>query len=196
MKVLVIGSGGREHALVWALQQTAPSHLDVYCAPGNAGIAQLADCVPISVEDQEALVAFVKERSVDLTIVGPEAPLAVGIVDKFQSAGLAIAGPSRSAARLEASKVFAKDFMARHGIPTAAHRVVHSAAEVAEVLASGLFGSSDAPVVLKADGLAAGKGVVVARSHEEARAAAAQMTAGDLIDPVAAQRIVFEEARM
>jgi phosphoribosylamine--glycine ligase len=194
MKVLVIGSGGREHALVWALQQTATSRLDLYCAPGNAGIAELAKCVPIAVEDQDTLIAFVKAESIDLTIVGPEAPLAAGIVDKFQGVGLAIAGPSIAAARLEASKAFAKDFMARHRIPTAAYRIVHSADEVAEVLASGTFGSSEMPVVLKADGLAAGKGVVVASSHAEARAAAAQMIAGDLIDPAAAQQIVIEEA--
>ena len=193
MKALVIGSGGREHALVWALQQTATRRLDLYCAPGNAGIADLAECVPISVEDQEALLAFVKAESIDLTIVGPEAPLAARIVDKFQSAGLAIAGPSSAAAQLEASKAFAKDFMARYGIPTAAYKVVHSAAEVAEVLASGAFGSSEMPVVLKADGLAAGKGVVVASTHAEARGAAAQMIAGDLIDASAAQRIVIEE---
>jgi len=194
MKVLVIGSGGREHAMVWSLQQTATSRLDLYCAPGNAGIAELARCVPISVDDHDALAAFVQEKSIDLTIVGPEAPLAAGIVDQFQNLGLAIAGPERVAARLEGSKAFAKDFMARHRIPTAAYRVVGSPAEVAEVLASGEFGTEDSPVVLKADGLAAGKGVVVASTHAEARTAAAQLVAGDLIDPSAAQQIVIEEA--
>lgn len=194
MKVLVIGSGGREHALVWTLRQTATRTLDLYCAPGNAGIAELAQCVPISADDHDGLIAFVQNNSVDLTIVGPEAPLAAGIVDRFQHLGLAIAGPSGAAARLEGSKAFAKDFMARHGIPTAGYEVVSSAAQVDEVLASGRFGSDDSAVVLKADGLAAGKGVVVAGSHAEARAAAAQLVAGDIIDPAAAKKIVVEEA--
>lgn len=194
MKVLVIGSGGREHALVWSLQQTTTGRLDLYCAPGNAGIAGLARCVPIPADDHDALAAFVQDESIALTIVGPEAPLAAGIVDKFQSLGLEIAGPSEAASRLEASKAFAKDFMARHRIPTAAFKVVSSPAEVAEVLASGAFGSEDSPVVLKADGLAAGKGVVVASTHAEARSVAAQLVAGELIDKSAAQQIVIEEA--
>lgn len=194
MKVLVIGSGGREHALVWSLQQTTTSRLDLYCAPGNAGISELARCVPLPVDDRDALAAFVQDESIDLTIVGPEAPLAAGIVDKFQNLGLEIAGPSEAASRLEASKAFAKHFMARHRIPTAAFKVVSSPAEVEEVLASGKFGSEDSPVVLKADGLAAGKGVVVASTHAEARTAAAQLVAGGLIDPLAAQKIVIEEA--
>lgn len=193
MKVLVIGSGGREHALVWSLRQTATGRLDLYCAPGNAGIANLARCVPIAVDDQEALAAYVQDEAIDLTIVGPEAPLASGIVDKFRNLRLEIAGPNGAAARLEGSKAFAKDFMARHRIPTAVYKVVRSPAEVAEVLASGEFGSEDSPVVLKADGLAAGKGVVVASTHAEARTAAAQLVAGDLIDPSAAQQIVIEE---
>jgi phosphoribosylamine---glycine ligase len=193
MKVLVIGAGGREHALVWSLRQTATSSLDLYCAPGNAGIAELARCVPIPIHDHDALAAFVQDESIDLTIVGPEAPLAAGIVDRFQNLGLEIAGPNEAAARLEASKAFAKDFMARQRIPTAAYRVVGSLAEVAEVLASGEFGPENLPVVLKADGLAAGKGVVVAGTHAEAQTAAAQLVAGDLIDPSAAQQIVIEE---
>ena len=194
MKILVIGSGGREHAIVWALQNTAAANLDIYCAPGNAGIADLARCVSISSDDHDALADFVKTQAIDLTIVGPEAPLAAGIVDKFRRLGLEIAGPTASAARLEASKAFAKNFMARHAIPTAAYQVVTSASEVDEVLASGAFGASDSAVVLKADGLAAGKGVVVANSHAEARAATAQLVAGDLIDAAAAERIVVEEA--
>ncbi len=193
MKVFVIGSGGREHALVWSLRQTATKRLDLYCAPGNAGIAELARCVPIAVDDHDALAAFVQDEAIDLTIVGPEAPLAAGIVDKFRNLGLEIAGPNGAAARLEGSKAFAKDFMARHRIPTAAYRVVGSPTEVAEVLASGEFGSEESPVVLKADGLAAGKGVVVAATHAEARTAAAQLVAGELIDPFAAQQIVIEE---
>lgn len=193
MKVLVIGSGGREHALVWSLQQTATTSVDLYCAPGNAGIAELARCVPIPVNDHDSLAAFVQNESLDLTIVGPEAPLAAGIVDKFQNLGLEIAGPNAAAARLEGSKAFAKDFMARHRIPTAAYQVVGSPAAVAEILASGEFGPDDSPVVLKADGLAAGKGVVVASTHAEARTAAAQLVAGELIDASAAQQIVIEE---
>ena len=194
MKILVIGSGGREHAIVWALQNTAAANLDVYCAPGNAGIAAIARCVSISIDDHDALADFVQTQAIGLTIVGPEAPLAAGIVDKFRRLGLKIAGPTASAAKLEASKAFAKDFMARHAIPTAAYQVVTSAAEVDEVLASGAFGASDSAVVLKADGLAAGKGVVVANSHAEARAATAKLVAGDLIDAAAAERIVVEEA--
>ena len=145
-------------------------------------------------DDHDGLVAFVQNNSIDLTVVGPEAPLATGIVDRFQHLGLEIAGPSGAAARLEGSKAFAKDFMARHGIPTAGYEVASSAAQVDAVLGSGRFGSDDSPVVLKADGLAAGKGVIVAGSHAEARAAAAQLVAGDIIDPAAAQKIVVEEA--
>jgi phosphoribosylamine--glycine ligase len=150
--------------------------------------------VEISVDDHEALVDFVQAQSIELTIVGPEAPLAAGIVDKFQKQGLQVVGPSAVAARLEASKVFAKDFMARHGVPTASYKVVRSAAELSEVLATGAFGPPDSTVVLKADGLAAGKGVVIAKSQAEAQTAAAQMVAGELIDAAAAQQIVVEEA--
>ena len=193
MRVLVIGSGGREHALVWALQHTS-SGLEIFCAPGNAGIAQTARCVPIQVDDHAALAAFAKAESIDMIIVGPEAPLAAGIVDRFQQDGLPIAGPTEAAARLEASKVFAKHFMARHRIPTAAYQVVDSAADVTDVLASGRFGTSDSPVVLKADGLAAGKGVIIAKSHAEARMAAVELASGHVIDRAAAQQIVIEEA--
>ena len=194
MKVLVVGSGGREHAIIWALRQTATEPLELYCAPGNAGIADLAKCSPISVDDHEGLIDLVKTESIDLTIVGPEAPLAAGIVDKFQSLGLAIAGPSKTAARLEGSKAFAKDFMARHQIPTARYKAVHSAAEVREALKTGEFGSPNTTVVIKADGLAAGKGVVIAKSHAEAERAAEQLAAGEGIDPDAAKQIVIEEA--
>lgn len=194
MKVLIVGSGGREHAIIWALAHTGAAPLELYCAPGNAGIAELARCAPIPLDDHASLIEFVRTESIDLTIVGPEAPLAAGIVDEFQSLGLPIAGPSEAASRLEASKSFAKDFMARHEIPTARYKVVSSAAEVGEVLGSGEFGPADARVVVKADGLAAGKGVVIANSHAEAQLAATQLVAGDLIDPQAAKRIVIEEA--
>ena len=194
MKVLVLGSGGREHAILWALRQTTAQPLELYCAPGNAGIAGLAKCSPISVDDHDWLIDLVKSESIELTIVGPEAPLAAGIVDKFQRLGLAIAGPSEAASRLEASKSFAKDFMARHQIPTAKYKVVHSAVEVREALKGGEFGTPNSTVVIKADGLAAGKGVVIARSHAEAERAAEQLVAGEGIDPEAAKQIVIEEA--
>ena len=194
MKVLVLGSGGREHAIIWALRQTTGQPLELHCAPGNAGIADLAKCSPISVDDHDGLIDLVKSESIDLTIVGPEAPLAAGIVDRFQELGLAIAGPGAAASRLEASKAFAKDFMARHQIPTAKYKVVRSASEVAEALKSGEFGTPNTTVVIKADGLAAGKGVVIAKSHAEAERAAEQLIAGDGIDPDAAKQIVIEEA--
>ena len=195
MKVLVLGSGGREHAIAWSLNnQAANGPLEIYCAPGNGGIADLARCIPISIDDHAGLIELVRGESIDLTIVGPEAPLAAGIVDKFQSLGIPIAGPNKAAARLEASKAFAKDFMARHKIPTARYRVVQSAAEVETALKTGAFGPPDSIVVVKADGLAAGKGVVIADSHVEAQQAAAQMIAGVGIDPEAAKLIVIEEA--
>lgn len=193
MKVLVIGSGGREHALLWALKHTAKVPLELYCAPGNAGIAELAKCVPIGVDDHAGLADLVRAEGIDLTVVGPEGPLAAGIVDKFQTLGIAIAGPNEAASRLEASKSFAKDFMARYRIPTAKYKVAHSAAEVREVLESGEFGSPDTPVVVKADGLAAGKGVVVANSRVEAVHAGAELAAGGLVDREAAKQIVIEE---
>lgn len=194
MKTLVVGSGGREHAIVWALKKKADKDLDIYCAPGNAGIAQIAHCVPIAVNDQAGLLQFARSEQIDLTFVGPEAPLADGIVDAFRDSGLRIAGPTKEAAKLEASKVMAKDFMSRHSIPTAAYRVVSNASEAIDVLRSGEFGDTDSPVVIKADGLAAGKGVVVARSKGEAEQAVVDLTSGVLVEASAAQRIVIEEA--
>ena len=171
MKILVIGSGGREHALVWALRRTSTRELRIFCAPGNAGIAELAECVPIAATDVETLANFVQREWIDLTMVGPEGPLAAGVVDEFTQRGLRIVGPGREAARLEASKIFAKDFMRRHGIPTARYRVASTRDEAITILASGEFGDGKTPVVLKADGLAAGKGVVVALSRSEAELA-------------------------
>jgi phosphoribosylamine--glycine ligase len=162
VKVLIVGSGGREHALAWALGRSAAAP-DLYAAPGNPGIAELATPVPIGPTDVDALLAFARDERIDLAVVGPEAPLAAGIVDRFEAAGLRIFGPSRAAARLEASKGFAKEFLARHRIPTARFRVCASREEAAAAL-----GSFPLPVVLKADGLAAGKGVVIAPSREEA----------------------------
>jgi phosphoribosylamine---glycine ligase len=194
MKVLILGSGGREHAITWALQKTSDRPLDLYCTPGNAGIAQLAKCVPIPVSDHARLIQFAESESIDLTIVGPEAPLAEGIVDAFEGKSLSIVGPTRGAARLEASKAFAKDFMARNKIPTAQYSVVTSVLEANEVLRSGRFGAADWRVVVKADGLAAGKGVVVARSHREAEEAIQELMSGELVGKEAAARIVIEEA--
>jgi phosphoribosylamine--glycine ligase len=162
MKVLVVGNGGREHALVWKIAQS-PKVTKIYAAPGNAGIAQLAECVPIKAEDCAGLRSFAKEKSVDLTIVGPEGPLSKGIVDDFAQAGLRAFGPSGKAAEIEASKRFAKDLMKKYNIPTAEYGVfADRAAAEAYVRQKG------APLVVKADGLAAGKGVVVAETVEEA----------------------------
>lgn len=194
MKILLIGSGGREHALLCSLGKNTDRALKLYCAPGNAGIAQLAECVPVSATDVSLLVQFAAEAEIDLTIVGSEAPLAAGIADLFEERGLSIAGARTEAARLESSKAFAKDFMARHGIPTARYRVCESAEEARTILASGEFGGADSPVVVKADGLAAGKGVVVARSRAEALSAVEEMMLKGTVGAEAARRIVVEEA--
>ena len=193
MRILVIGSGGREHALIWALRRTASQPLEIFCAPGNAGIAELAECVPISVNDIPALISLSEERRIDLNVVGPEAPLAAGIVDEFEKRGRRIVGPGREAARLESSKAFAKDFMRRHAIPTAHYRIASSADEAFAILQSGEFGGQAAPVVVKADGLAAGKGVIVAESRTEAIQAIEDLTSG-AVSIEASRRIIIEEA--
>ena len=161
MKVLVVGGGGREHALCWKLRQS-PLLTDLYCAPGNPGIGEIADLVPISPEEVRRLADFATEMKIDLAVVGPELPLTLGLVDELASRGVPAFGPSMRAAELEGSKAFAKEFMQRHGIPTAPFVVAHDAAEARS--ASGRFGW---PVVLKADGLAAGKGVVIAADEAE-----------------------------
>ena len=166
MKVLVVGSGGREHALCWKLRQS-PQVTDIYCAPGNPGIAQIADIVPISADEVLKLADFASELKVDLTVVGPELPLVLGIVDEFAQRGLGIFGPRRIAAELEGSKVFAKEFMKRHEIPTAAFVIAHDADEARRAVAERF----SLPVVLKADGLAAGKGVLIPTNEEELEAA-------------------------
>jgi phosphoribosylamine---glycine ligase len=195
MKVLVIGSGGREHALCWSLRRGAGrGALDIVCAPGNAGIGQVARLVPSSATDVPALADFAERERVELTIVGGEAPLAAGLVDEFERRGLSVAGPPREAARLESSKAFAKDFMLRHHVPTARHRVAASVAEARDILKSGEFGGEDTPVVVKADGLAAGKGVVVARSRAEGQAAVSEMMEGGRVGGDAASRVLVEEA--
>ncbi len=165
MIVLIVGGGGREHALAWAVTKS-PSLERLYVAPGNGGTAALAENVPIAADDVDALCAFAEKNRVDLTVVGPEAPLVAGIVDRFEEAGMQCFGPRRGAARLEGSKVFAKEFMKKYGIPTADFAVCDEPqAAKQQVRALG------PPVVIKADGLAAGKGVVVARTTEEADAA-------------------------
>jgi phosphoribosylamine--glycine ligase len=169
MRVLVAGAGGREHALAWKLSRE-PGVTALFCAPGNIGIAPVAELVALknASGDPEELLAFAERAAIDLTVIGPELPLDRGVVDRFRAAGRRVFGPPRAAAQLECSKVFAKGFMARHGIPTARYRVCESAADARASMASGEFGF---PVVLKADGLAAGKGVVVAADRAEADAA-------------------------
>lgn len=167
MRVLIVGGGGREHALAWKLAQS-PQVTELFAAPGNAGIAALASCVPIDASSTVELADFAASVHVDLTVVGPELPLSLGIVDEFGKRGLRIFGPTQAAAELEASKVFAKRFMTDHGIPTAAYWVVASRAEAQEVLDRGEAGW---PVVLKADGLCAGKGVIIAKDAGEAERA-------------------------
>jgi phosphoribosylamine--glycine ligase len=190
---MIIGSGGREHAIAWALRNTAPGDIKVFCAPGNAGIAQIAEVVTIPVDQHEQLAAFAESNQIDLTFVGPEAPLAAGVVDLFTAKGLPIVGPTEAAARLEASKIFAKEFMARHGVPTAAFRTATSPAEAVAHLDTGEFGSAESPVVIKADGLAAGKGVVVAATHAEAKTAIEDLMVHHSAGREAAQRVVIEQ---
>ena len=186
MKVLVLGSGGREHALVWKLRQS-PRIDKLYCAPGNGGIAADAECVAADLKDVPSLVQLANRLRPDLTVVGPELPLALGIVDEFQSRGWPIFGPTRAAARLESSKSFAKEFMQRYRIPTAKYSVCASPQELPEALK--LF---HAPIVVKADGLAAGKGVAIAQSRDEAQRIAEEMLAGRMLGE-AGQRVVLEE---
>ena len=164
MKILLVGSGGREHTLAWKLSQSTRV-TELYAAPGNAGISGVAQTVSIASDDLDGLLEFARSREVDLTIVGPEAPLVAGIVDQFRESGLAVFGPSSGAARLEGSKSFAKKFMAQHQIPTAAFVVQDSADEAERTLKSGRFSF---PVVVKADGLAAGKGVFICETLEQA----------------------------
>jgi phosphoribosylamine--glycine ligase len=188
MRVLVVGGGGREHALARKLAEE-PEVSDVLCAPGNAGIAEVARLLPVNAGDVEGLAAAAIRERVDLTVVGPELPLDRGIADLFAARRMPLFGPSRAAAQLECSKVFAKDFMARHGIPTARYRVCASSAEARAAIASGELGL---PVVVKADGLAAGKGVVVAADEPEAISAiAAAMDERQFGE--AGARVVLEE---
>ncbi|MBH0177537.1 MAG: hypothetical protein HP491_06645 [Nitrospira sp.] len=165
MKILVVGGGGREHTIVWKLAQS-PRKPVLFCAPGNAGIESIATCVSIKADDIAALKDFVIREQIDFTVVGPEAPLALGIVDEFRRAKLKIFGPTKNAARLEASKIFSKDVMAQAKIPTARAK---SFDKVTEALA--YLEQHELPVVIKADGLAQGKGVIIATTREQAREA-------------------------
>jgi len=189
MKLLVIGSGGREHAMVWKLQ-SSPLVTHIYVAPGNGGTAQMTGVTNVSTEDPKDLLDFAQLQKIDLTIVGPEAPLAKGVVDIFKAAGLRIFGPSQAAAQLESSKDFAKQFMKRHGIPTASYQTFTDAQ-----LAHDYIDDQGAPIVIKADGLAAGKGVVVAMTLDEAHGAVQSML-GDAKLGQAGARVVIESCLM
>ena len=178
MKILIIGSGGREHVLAWKIKQS-PLVKEIYCAPGNGGISKIAECVDISADDIPALIRFASEKEIDLTVVGPEAPLVAGIVDAFEREKLKVFGPSKEAAQLEGSKVFAKEFMYEWNIPTAGFQKFCIIEEAKEYLRQVMF-----PVVVKADGLAAGKGVIICRDFIEAEKA---------VDEIMAERI-FQEA--
>jgi phosphoribosylamine--glycine ligase len=189
MKVLVIGSGGREHAICWALSRSSKAP-EIIAVPGNAGIAGLGRCIPGDPDDVAAMASLAEELDVDLTIVGPEAPLVAGIADEFRRRGLRVVGHGQAAAMLEGSKIFSKEFMSRHGIPTARFVVCDSADFARQTVRSGEFGF---PVVIKADGLAAGKGVVIASSQAEAdEAIDAMMTRRTL--GAAGTRVLIEEA--
>jgi phosphoribosylamine--glycine ligase len=186
MKVLVLGSGGREHALVWKLRQSSRVS-KLYCAPGNGGIVDEAECLPVDGKSVESMVALGEQLQPDLTVVGPELPLTLGVVDEFTRRGLRVFGPTKAAAQLESSKSFAKEFLQRHHIPTAAYAICDSIDEVREALTH-----FHTPVVVKADGLAAGKGVVIAADKEEAAGAAAEMLSGKMVGEAGA-RVVLEE---
>lgn len=186
MKILVIGGGGREHALVWKIAQS-PLVTKVYCAPGNPGTAQLAVNVPIKVEEIDKLLGFAKAEAIDLVVVGPELPLSLGIVDLFREYGVTIFGPTRAAARIEASKAFSKDLMKKYGIPTAAYGVFTDIPA-----AEAFIRQTGAPIVVKADGLAAGKGVIIAETEQEAVVAVRDMLSGNAFGD-AGSRVVIEE---
>jgi len=186
MKVLVIGGGGREHALVWALRKS-PQVTEVLCAPGNGGIAQLARCIPVDPRNLHEMVTIVAIEQPALTVVGPELPLSVGLVDELTKRGFRVFGPTQAAAMLETSKAFAKKFMQRHEIPTAAYALCVTLEEVHEELSRFAM-----PVVVKASGLAAGKGVVICETHLQAEEAAAQMFSGVLLG-TAETEVVLEE---
>ncbi|WP_206458480.1 phosphoribosylamine--glycine ligase [Anaerovorax sp. IOR16] len=186
MKILIVGNGGREHAIAWKLSQS-PRVTKLYCAPGNAGIAKQAECVDIKAEDINNICRFAKEKNIDMVVVGPEVPLSMGIVDALEKEGIQTFGPNKKCAQLEGSKAFTKAFLARHNIPTAGYREFTDKEELKKAV--GIFGY---PMVLKADGLAAGKGVVIAETETEALKAIEEMM-GDKIFGSAGEKIVVEE---
>jgi phosphoribosylamine---glycine ligase len=186
MKVLVLGSGGREHALVWKLRQS-PRITQLFCAPGNGGIVEESDCFAADLKDLDSITALAIRLRPDLTVVGPELPLSLGVVDEFMRRGWPIFGPTLAAAQLESSKSFAKEFLQRHHIPTAPFAICDSVEQVRSSL-----GHFHLPVVVKADGLAAGKGVVIAKSKEEAASVAAEMLSGKMVGEAGA-RVILEE---
>jgi phosphoribosylamine--glycine ligase len=186
MKVLVLGSGGREHALVWKLRQS-PRITKLYCAPGNGGIAEEAECLAADLKSLDSLTTLAARLQPDLTVVGPELPLTLGVVDEFTRRGWPIFGPTKAAAQLESSKSFAKEFLQRYHIPTAHYAICDSIEQVRSALSH-----FHVPVVVKADGLAAGKGVVIAKSKEEAGSVAAEMLSGKMLGE-AGSRVVLEE---
>jgi phosphoribosylamine---glycine ligase len=186
MKVLVLGGGGREHAVVWKLKQS-PRITQLYCAPGNGGIVDEAECLPADLKTLDSMVALATRLQPDLTVVGPELPLTMGVVDEFTRRGWRVFGPTQAAARLESSKSFAKEFLQRHHIPTAPFAICDSVDQVRAAL-----GHFHTPVVVKADGLAAGKGVVIAKNKEEAASVAAEMLSGKMLGE-AGSRVVLEE---
>ena len=186
MKILVIGSGGREHALTWKLRESQLME-EIYCAPGNAGIAQEAECLPVDASQPQAILEVASQVKADLTVVGPEAPLVAGVVDTFEAAGMAVIGPTKAAAQLEGSKIFAKQFMQRHGIPTARAEVADHFEDAVRALKN-----FSVPVVVKADGLAAGKGVVVAKTREEAEKSLDDFMRRKTLG-AAGERVILEE---
>jgi phosphoribosylamine--glycine ligase len=186
MKILIIGSGGREHALVWKLRQS-PRVSKIFCAPGNGGIADEAECIAVDIKDLDSMIALANKIQPDLTIVGPELPLMLGVVDEFTRRGWRTFGPTQAAAQLESSKSFAKEFLQRHNIPTAHYAICDSAAQVRDALPH-----FHTPIVVKADGLAAGKGVVIAQSKDEAATVANEMLSGRMLGEAGA-RVVLEE---
>jgi phosphoribosylamine--glycine ligase len=186
MKILLVGSGGREHALAWALAQSHQCK-ELYCAPGNAGIESCAECVDIAADDVQGLVKFAKDKHIDFVVVGPEVPLVKGLADLMTLAGIKVFGPSQAAARLEGSKGFMKDLCARYDIPTARYKRFANVQDARKFIRD-----LGAPIVIKADGLAAGKGVIVAMTLEEALAAAEDMLSGNAFGNAGAEIVVEE----
>ncbi len=186
MKILVVGSGGREHAIAWKLTQS-PDAEKIYCAPGNAGIADVAECVPIKAEDIDGIADFCVEKGIDMAVIGPEVPLSMGITDALNAKGIRVFGPDKSCARLEGSKAFTKSFLMRHNIPTAGYKEYTDAESLRKDI--GIFGF---PMVIKADGLAAGKGVVLAEDAEAAETAIKEMME-DKVFGSAGNLVIVEE---